>query len=357
MPLLGGMIDLPGDQYYPGDVAYWTTTNVVSLGTIDAVNEKVGQVVAIRHPSPIRGIVTHTQTITTGGTLEYSIQTIGPTGVPTGNLYCTNSSGTITIASADDNIKVAGADFISDCEISTTAIVAVLFTHLGDSFAGAPIAAATGLSTDFQYTVSSNSTSGYTKGTAGPELFLLKHADGTYSSVSPYGFSNAYLPITYNNTSTSKEIGNVFLNMPFSGKVDSISINFDLDSTANINVWKNRSIFESISVSSSTDADITAGLYRYRMRTEMPFSRGDDLMVTVAPQTSTNLTIYNTTIFSGSTMSDTALYGDRVYYSSSSTLGGTWDQFTTDNTKKCFINLGLSGIDYGSYGGAYGVSQ
>jgi len=357
IPLMGGMINLPVNQYYPGDVVYWITTNVVSLGTIDAIDEKVGQVVSIRHPKPIRGIVTQTQTITTGGTLRYSIETIGPTGVPTGNLYCANSSGTIVIASADDNIKLASNDMVLDCDISTAAIVAVVFTHLGDSFAGAPIAAGTSMSTDFVYTVSSNSTSGYTKGTAGPELFLLKHNDGTHSALSQFAFSNAYSAITYNNTSTSKEIGQVFLNMPFSGILDSVAINFDVDSNANINVWKNKTIFESISISSSTDADITAGYYRYRLRSEMPFFRGDDLMVTVAPQTSTNLTIYNTQIYSGSTMIQTALYGDRVYYSSSSTLGGTWDQFQTDNTKKCFINLGLSGIDYGSYGGSSGVSQ
>lgn len=118
-----------------------TTTGSPSLAaiTLDAAEEKIAFIVRPIGTHTLRKVGFVTGTVIAGDTIDVRIESVEPLGVspyvrPTGNLYCTNSSATVTINSVDDSKYKETNNLVSDCDVSNSTI-AVVFARIG-SFNG-----------------------------------------------------------------------------------------------------------------------------------------------------------------------------------------------------------------------------
>jgi hypothetical protein len=371
--LLAGLIFFPsiiGSQviqngstiYYPDDTISSTGANPFTTGgTVDADDERYYFVSTFPDTKTIERVIFRTATITTGATLQYTIETVARTAnpFPTGTFTCTNSSGIFTTISTDDNLYVSGSSLTAPCAVTAGDVFAVGVRRIGGTFAGAPMSFTSNTS-DFPYNVSSTSAAGYTASVAGDPCVILRYTDGTFGPVSSSAWIGTSNTFTFNSGSSPNQAGNLFKNMPFSGKIKALCVYLDLDSTTDVKIWKNNTLSYTVSMSSG-DGDASAGIHKFFLPQKFQFSKGDDIRVMIAPNTTASIglnygTIYSTSAFSGPTLAQLTSFGDRVYLSSATNPTNA-SSFSNQTDSRVYMNLMISDVDYGIPGGAYGIGQ
>lgn len=167
-------------QLYPVDMNGWTTVANASY-LLDAADEKMGYTVKLA-TGTYRYFEIMTGVINTGATIDWRLETVSPrfqsvsitTGNPTGTLLCANSSGTITINSADDNKWLRTNAMTADCTMAFSTAAALVF-YQGSGFDGNILdySASGYISQTYTTTYSSNSTSGWVKTAGAPRMAAL----------------------------------------------------------------------------------------------------------------------------------------------------------------------------------------
>jgi hypothetical protein len=198
-------------QYFQGGLTvpeFWEGSSgglSINGTTIDADDEKLAFVLQAPKSGNIRKIAFKTQGVTTGGNLATRLESVtSATGLPSGSLFCADSSTYTVIASTDDFIWKTGAPFLADCAVTKGDFLApVIQREAGSTFNG-------GLGrngenvTNFSYSLSSNSSSGWVK--AGNAAWCqLEYDDGTYAyspGVYPYNIGTSWSITNSSNPNT-----------------------------------------------------------------------------------------------------------------------------------------------------------
>jgi hypothetical protein len=211
---------------------------------IDADNEKAGVCFTSPSDMQISSAVWHTQTVTTGGSLEFRIETMSglgtaQPGTPSGNLYCANSSGTITLSAADDNVA-RGTTLVSPCTLTKYSNVCMYLSRLpGSTFSGNFYVRGAGWNVDtelFSLAVSSlSSGANWTKVSAPPYATLIK-SDGTFPRIPSTVQTSSITINNYSTSSSYSERGNIFI-LPYSAKVSAVQAVVDADQQFNLNIY------------------------------------------------------------------------------------------------------------------------
>jgi hypothetical protein len=184
---------------------------------LDAAGEIAAAVFRFPNDATVRRVGIRTANITTGATIDMRLESIDPdTGNPSGNLYCTNSSGTLTIASTNDSVWVMSQAFVADCNVVRGTLGAVVILHRG-VFNGQ---IATTLNEDLQnfpFTVSSNSASGYVRLERSP-TFALEYSDFSYEPIAGIAPISAFSNTNFNHTDATNTRGLRF-RLPFNARI------------------------------------------------------------------------------------------------------------------------------------------
>lgn len=189
------------------DVGAYSTPNDLS-STIDAAGEKFG-FTAHFPPATYNQFEVFTGNITTGDTITWRLESVAEnssvvgisTGNPSGNLLCANSSGTITLGSADDLKWIRTSTMVASCTITVSTPAALVFYQTG-SFNGNVRGNSGGFTTS-QYSLShtSNSTSGWVKSGAAGRFAAL---DNNLNYIPIVGvFPSTAFPATAFNSGSS----------------------------------------------------------------------------------------------------------------------------------------------------------
>lgn len=333
-----------------------TTTGSPSLAaiTLDAAEEKIAFIVRPIGTQTLRKVGFVTGTVITGNTIDVRIESVEPLGVspyvrPTGNLYCTNSSATVTINSVDDSKYKETDNLVSDCDVSNSTI-AVVFARRG-SFNG--IINYYSLSRyDNTVVMSSTSASGYAVISGSPNMELYSDSGAIIdikqtvciSTVSASSISVASNPNTIGNKITfpyAHTIDGVYAQIAASQDVDIKLIDSD-----------GGTVLETIEISTS--------LYRsgvktfFALSTTYTFDANESYRIVIQAKKSTTLNVHRIFYENSTLKNNQVVFGAYI----DSTIAqnpvneGSWTQ---NSLGVALIYPSILSIDTGASGGGTAI--
>lgn len=252
------MVTLSQPMYIPSP--FWESSeqagsNAYSVVTIDADFEKSAAIVQYTSTQPISKLLFSTQVITTTGVLDWRIETVGNgsdgllRGVPTDTLYCTNSSGTITIDALQDATQVITDAITADCTPTFGDFIGIVLTRpSGGAFNGTISNRFGNNLKDFALSASSTSAAGWAKLAVGPNI-LIQVKDGSFllpPGATPFAVNNAS-----NTTVTMRYMGNQFT-FPFKIRLTGVKALIDIDNPVRFDVFSGATNLTGITLSSGT---------------------------------------------------------------------------------------------------------
>jgi len=325
-------------------LAPWGTTNFGTL-TADAAGEKVAYIIQVPKSGNIDRVCFRTGTITTGGNVTVSIETIDGTGAPSGTLWGTNTSIVQNVLSAND-------DLWFEVTLTAAAVVAK-----GD-FIAVVITPVTGFNGDFSRMSSSpssiipytqNYTGSWVRGSQSP-IGAIRYSDGSYGHVPGLLPWSTYAATTFNSGTTPDERGNK-ITVPYTCKV--VGIWFFKNTTLGGDVdFKLYDIADAVLASKSVDGDIIGTVALPTQTTAVYFGsevllmKGQVVRATLTPTTVTSMTLMEGTFPTG--LAAAAPSGG-AHQLTTRVDGGAW---TDTATKEAAVGLIVSAIDVA--GASYG---
>lgn len=233
---------------------------------IDGDGEKVAGCARADYTMSISSIVFFTQTITTGGRADYSIQTetsLGSAtpGIPSGSYYCADSSGSYTFVGTEDNVALAFA-LPSNCTIQKGDGYCIVFekpSGVGSTFNGQIIMRAVSdiMPLDqFAVVVTSVAAAAYTKLSFNPNIPLV---DSNQNWVRSQGVNvtSSYTATNYNTASAHNVRGNA-ITFPVNTLVYGYAGIVDNEATFKLNVYDGSTIIDTIEVSSGVRTSVNS---------------------------------------------------------------------------------------------------
>lgn len=175
--------------------------------TLDAASEGAQWIMQASKTCSIQKIVIATATVTTGATMDWGVyQLDSTTGLSSGTVWATNTTGTMTIADANDNTYVTSGNLTATADVTVGQVFVVQLANPAASFGNMNInyvLANQGSGVSY----SANNTGGsYTKGGNAPNVGVLC-ADGTSMYLAGTAPGAATNTITFSSASSPDEIG------------------------------------------------------------------------------------------------------------------------------------------------------
>jgi hypothetical protein len=205
-----------------------------SLGStlIDADNEAIAGVLVVPYGMNIATLMFKTGTVTTGGDLIVEVQTLDASGDPSGTLWATNTSGTITVNATDDNVWLEKALTANAVVAGGQLVAFVIRRPVGSTFAGNIVSTANG-STTWTPKVSNNyvdvfNTGAWVKNATQCSIVSFKDSNGAVYQVIDNLAIMTWANITYNNGSSPNRYGNRF-RLTFPTRIVGLMLNVDMD--------------------------------------------------------------------------------------------------------------------------------
>lgn len=301
MKLSAATINFGGDTtLYEDQSGAYTTVAFTSI-LLDATGEKVGFIA--RFPAgTYRKFEFATGTITTGDTIQFTLETVSTftssgnvsTGTATGNLLCTNSSGTININSIDDNVWVQSGSMVADCTISSGVYAAIVLTQAGTFNGNFRNPNGGGFSAgQLSFVISSNSASGWVKSVESADFAALD-STGNYikiQSVFPYSGTAA---AAFNSSSPATYRGNRII-IPFNLRATGFKMSL-ITADATVNLFDANGVGLATTTISSVSASAIAGRVGAGFDTgPVSLTAGSTVYLTVHPTTSSNISYQENT--------------------------------------------------------------
>lgn len=337
--------------------SYTASGENINSVTIDANNEKIGFIGQALKSGNVIGMGFRTGTVSTPGLADYSIQTVNPaTGFPSGSYFCAGSSvGYVTGTSAvTTNITTMTPCYIS--QGSFYAIVAekpagsALVTNYG--FLG-------GSTGDFSYTVSSISTSGYTKtsGTTAAGFYLI-YDDNSIAASSTLGISiHGINQATYHTGNSPITRGNSY-KLPFGVKFSRIG--FDGQGPGVLEVWDYdaKTLMTYVYISSSVRSNTDLGSAVYVTSNTVTWYPNKTYYITLRATSSSAAAILVQAAYANNAQENQAFLGSNVKYVTLASYPPSGvSSFVSSTNARGRIFILPDKIDTGVPGGSWGSSQ
>lgn len=325
--------------------------------TIDAANEKVGQLYPIRTTGSIRKVHFRTGTVTTGATVDVRLEThSNTTGLPTGTLVGTNTNASQVINSTDDNTWFT-TTLTADASVTVGDLIWIVIANPGASFGNMSFpennTGASATTSEYHYYIALYGT-GWAKGAQGCFQMILEYTDG---SVEPYTNScyvtaHSFTATTFNSGSTPDEYGTKF-RLPFPSRVaglwaystvaeDQILTLYDSDGTTSLGTC-----------TLDKDMNLTStGMFRRCFISPVNVAKDTWYRVSMKSGSTTNITAYRITTSTAALMD--GISGGQNAIETTRTDSGSWSDTTTG---RAAIGVHLDQFDdavsAGGSGGSY----
>lgn len=359
------MITLPAPVHYP--VQQWISVTPADTGTtMSSSGHKIAWVFRVPpwlDGKAIRSFVIGTNTVTTGETVEISVQTVSASdGLPTGTLWddpTNNCKASFAIADGDDNTYKATGDMTADATLATNQVVAIVLSNAGSGNMNIVHYYARSAFANSSYPCIY--TSSWAIGTAGQMLFLaIKMSDGTYYEI-PHILPFYNVATTaYSSTSTPDEIGNLII-PKFTCVITGVTIQIASSNTARD--FKVQLYDSSDNVLATTSVDSNQIATTSAVMTFIPFTRtiltkNLTYRIGIVPTTTANNSIYYGQVSENSALDQVGGFGANMYKTTRTRTGdgdaGSWTETTTDQVLMglCITEIGQIEPQYRTNGGA-----
>jgi hypothetical protein len=340
---------------YPYLSIQGTTAPSFSNLLIDADGEAVAFIFRVTKAGSLRKIGCRTGTVTTGGDLMVEVQTVDTsTGDPTGTLWATNTSATLTVNAADDNVWKE-ATLTADATVAGDDVVAIVFRRpTSGTFNGILICPSSGTTSWIPRFFSSygdnNASAVWTKSTSISTGIGVQYSDGVCYTITDMIPITNWQAITYNNTSSPDEYGNRFrVTVPC--RCIGLALPADLDGDFTAVLYDDSG--SQLAISNTFDKDIrgSANHGRSAIYFTSPYNLTASTWyrATILPTSATDLIIRKVTVNAAAWLG--CMGGGTDFYQCTRTDAGAFSDSTVD---RVMMSLILDQFDdaTGSGGGA-----
>lgn len=350
---MAGVIPIPEWTYgiWPNINATLPNQATGTTYTMDAVNEKVGRTHYVKRGGNIRRIVFAFATITTGATFNVSIETLNASGMPSGTLWGTNCSGTITVASTDDNFIMESGNLTADCAVNAGDRIALVIAQSGSG--NAVINAFDDAGFEYNFTYSSNSTAGWVKQIRVSSIWI-KYDDGSYEINEPIILGANIGATTAINTGTNPLVHGNQYTVPFDTTLIGANSFADRDGDSVMNVSAGGHPYLSTCTFTTTHRSATTGIQaQCYFQPPVSISSGTAFYIFYRPTTVTSLTVYE---YNALNVSDLSVYDGYKVFKATATSSYSWSVM---QNRRAFITPIFKDVSYpasgasGGYGHAY----
>ena len=343
-------VPVVGRLYFPNLPTAETATArpSSSFTTVDADNEGVGGVYYTNVALTIRDIGIGISVTTTAGDLSVRVETVTADGLPSGTLVGTNTSATLTLVAADDNVYKQ-VTLTSDASIPADSYFAVVTQRLNPSLVVTQIRTAVGFGP-----------LGFPAGVARTTAAWLANV---VPMVAMFDTSGNVIEIPGNATywnqaaqsatsATSPDsIGNTF-EVPFQCKVNECWIQADVDGDCTIRIIGadgTTTVGSSATILTSTFANANYGTIRFPFPDEIELFPSTVYRIVCEPTTESAVAI--TELQFGTSAARSAYPGTLNLKKTTAKDPSGLGSWTDTNTSILMIGIGVSQIDIPTGGG------
>lgn len=349
MPLL----DLPDEIYIPRPIPASGGNLNFTSNLIDALDEGIATILQIKRAGSIRQIGFTTGAVTTTGDLLCALETTtGAPATPSGTLWGTNTSATVSVADTDDNVWKWSGAFTADASVSRGDVVAAVVRRpSGSAFNGNLRSSGNNWSqlTGLPYLAVRNTGSWVL---SGAHCFMaLRYSDDSvdyYPHVWPLYQANT---VVFDSSSAQDEVGQTFI-LPFAYRITgywiyalsqaAVTADFDVriyDETATPTTSL---VTDSVTYSHVQDFDTGYIRFRYFPNTiDVPANTIRRLMV--RPTDADDVTLY-AMVANDAQSYEGFEWGDTIYRTSrEKDTPGAWDEHS--KLQRLSVGLIISAID------------
>lgn len=338
--------------YWPASILAGGGQPGVASLTVDAAGDSAALIFQSPFTGNLRKIHFRTSTVSFGDDVDVRVETVDPaTGDPTGTLVGTNTNGTVTIASTDDNV-IKTATLTADASLTrgtVYAIVIVLASSAGTmQFATFDV---DGSGHDFPYS-DAFVAAAWSKNVR-RLICAIEDSAGVFHHLVGVHFTETFTQRSYNNTSTP-DVWGVRFRVPFSCKVDGFWANFDLDGDATVKLYDSDGV--SVLASFAMDTNIRFGTavgIKRGLFAEVTLLKDTYYYLGIEPSSGTNIAVITGGIPNALGVAAMGAWpGGADFHVASAkdpTGTGSWTHYnnTTDGMFMAWMGLSISALDDG----------
>ena len=327
-------------------------TNITSVPTTtNTLIDADGEYLAMAFMSPVTDTLTkvrvHTGTVTTGGDIDFRVETVDGNYVGSGTLVGTNTNYVHTFASTDDNASFE-ITFTSGASLTAgTMYVIKAVRPSGSTFAGnlrrGSAIPLTSVPIGHQYI-------GGALGYVAPPCFIMTFSTAGIVSIPGVPYYNVAAAVTPTSGTTPDVYGNI-LNLPFDCKVNEMFLVCDVDAAADFKLVDSdgSTVLASFTLATNNPNHTGYSEYRFPLSSEVSLSANTDYYIFVEPTTTSTVGLPRLDFQSSEIR---ALQGQcRYCWSVSAKDPDEVSDFTEDQTKVYLMGVVLSSIDIPTGGG------
>lgn len=335
-----------------GGLAYPDYSLATNQGTINitTASNQFGSVIQVPKAGNIDRFSLQMETVTTGATMDWRIETVGANGVPTGTLWGTNTNNNAFVVNATDDNLMLEAIMTASATVARGDIIALVASNPAVSPGNISYRTlSTPLTGTFPYN-GSGTTGAWTK-SAGTPCCTIHYDDGTrYQPRGCMAVRNATTQ-TINSTTTPDEVGIKF-SLPFKATIRGILAAFAGSATAAMTIKlydASDNLLASLVLGTiQKSATTSIALKSYEFTSSYTVDKNTVYRVTFLPTNNTNWTVEYIDADS-TTWVDTWILGQN-YIWTERTDAGAWTDTTTKRLSLALIvdevddGLGAGGI-------------
>jgi hypothetical protein len=271
---------ISGGFLWPMEAVTVNGSLAISSVTLDAADEKATVVMLAPKAGDISKLWFRLNTVGTGGPTSVSgrVETVSTTnGNPSGTLWATNTSGTVSVAATDDNVWMS-VTLTAAATVALDDPIALVITNPGTQsiqlvtgVGGAVTASSSSVEYSVPYTTS------YGTKTSTMTAIGIEYSDGTiYFPSGVYPFDEVASSVGSASVSDGQQAGNKIV-MPFAGTISALGLQFVFSTTrGNIigKVYRSTDLTNPVATTVELDRDIqsTTSGTRYQRLRVTPFN-------------------------------------------------------------------------------------
>lgn len=344
---------IKGGFFFPRRPHHLGSTLAYTGLLIDSSAEKASFIVQAPKSGDIRKIGWRTSQVTTGGTITVRVDTVNSSGVPSGTLWGTNTSGSQVVNSADDNTWFL-TTLTADATVVKGDLLALVLTHPGDSTSyEVSYIAATEIISAFPYIV--HRTGADTKLSGAPVL-AFEYSDGSYAVIEGSYPLKTITNDVFNSGSSPDEVG-IKITVPWKLQVTGFwtwMSTQGASSTYDVKLYNTdgSSVLLSRSGDPQKEQATDNGVRTYLFNGVATLNSGGTYRLTLVPTSVNNVTLMNIETSTSNQMG--AMDGGVDIVRTSRADAGAW---TDTSTARPMIGLTVDGIETGGSGSVVVVSH
>ncbi len=334
----------------------WYGSGTIGLATgngpsLPANGDKNAIIFSSSRSGDITKILWTTGTVIAGGDITVRVETIDTSGYPTGTLWGTNTSATVTVLSTDDGMTFE-TTLTAAATVNAGDIFAVVFSRNSAYTGGGlrTLPSNSGANTGCPYTCGFASSAWSIYSALNLSVGLYYDSFGYEDSlVNKKG--NTVTSNTYNNTSTPDVYGNV-MSLPYNCEIVGVQCWIDADGDYDIVLFDTDGAtpLRTITIDADTPTITGAGASTYYFDTPYTYTANSELRLCAVPNGASNVSL-GAIVYTSAVIAESDFPGMVIYKTSAKDPNDITD-WTDDDTIVMTISFVLSKIDDGAGGGS-----